>query len=78
MVSAILPPMDEQQIEPDLLSAGEPARPPRPGLVPFLMGRIKSRNGVFSALWLVLTAWVWADPPRARRLWRRLQGLPPA
>lgn len=70
--------MDKQQVEPDLISTEPPARPPRPGLVPFLMGRIKSRNGVFSAFWLVLTVWVWADPARARQVWRRLQGLPPS
>jgi len=31
-------------------------------------------NGVAAVLYLTLSAWVWFNPMRAARVWRRLQG----
>jgi len=52
----------------------ELALPPRPGLGPFLRGRVMSPNGLAAGLYLALSAWIWANPRRAARIWRRLQG----
>ena len=53
---------------------GEPAPPTRPSLGSFLHSRVMGPNGVVAALYLVLSAWVWFNPARAARVWRRLQG----
>jgi hypothetical protein len=38
------------------------------------MGRVRSMNGVAAGLYFLLALWVWFNPSRARRLWRRLEG----
>ena len=53
---------------------GEPARPAKPSWGVFLRGRLMGPNGVAAALYLALSAWIWFNPRRAARIWRRLQG----
>lgn len=53
---------------------GELSQPARPGLLPFLHNRVMGPNGVAAALYLALSAWIWRNPDRAARAWRRLQG----
>ena len=53
---------------------GEPAPPAKPSWASFLRSRVMGPNGVAAALYLALSAWVWLNPQRAARAWRRLQG----
>lgn len=55
------------------MDEGPPARPV-PGLGTFLRSRFISANGVASILYLLLSLWIFVNPRKAARLWRRLQG----
>ena len=53
---------------------GGPA-PTEPSLRTFLRGRFISGNGLAALLYLLLSVWVLLNPSRAKRVWRRLQGM---